>query len=69
MKIKKRLNLKIQRMRVNLSQAQLAKKVGITKQSISDYETGRINPSFEVMAKIAKELDSTVDELFFKDIE
>jgi len=66
---KRRLNLKIERMKRNLSQKELAKKIGITSQAISDYETGRTNPNYRVMAKIAKELDSSVDELFFKQTE
>jgi putative transcriptional regulator len=66
---KRRLNLKIERLKRNLSQKDLAKKIGITSQAISDYETGRTNPNYNVMAKIAKELDATVDELFFNETE
>jgi putative transcriptional regulator len=47
----------------------LAKAVGVTPQAITDYIRGAYNPSHEVMAKIAKELDSTVDELFFNEKE
>lgn len=61
----KRLNLKIRRIQKGLSQKELAKRVGLTNQSISDFETGKLNPSFEVMKRISKELDSSVDELFF----
>jgi len=61
----KRINLKVKRIKNKLSQKELAEKVGVKSQTISDYESGRINPSFKKMKKIAKELDSTVDELFF----
>ena len=61
----KRLNLKIRRIQKGLSQKELAKKVGLTNQSISDFETGRLNPSYEVMQRISTELDSSVDHLFF----
>lgn len=61
----KRKKLKIKRIEKDLSQIELAKRIGVTNQSISDYETGRVNPSYSTMKKIAKELDSTVDELFF----
>lgn len=63
----KRLNLKIKRIERNLSQKELAKIVGISNQSISDYENGRLNPSYEIMGKISEELNATVDELFFKE--
>lgn len=62
----KRLNLKIKRIQKGLSQKELAERVGLTNQSISDYETGKLNPSYEVMKRISKELDSPVDELFFQ---
>lgn len=61
----KRLNLKMRRIQKDLSQKELAKKVGLTNQSISDFETGKLNPSYEVMRRISKELDSSVDNLFF----
>lgn len=61
----KRINLKIRRIQKDLSQKELAKKVGLTNQSISDFETGKSNPSYEVMKRISKELDSSVDNLFF----
>lgn len=61
----KRLNLKIRRIQKGLTQKELAKRVGLTNQSISDFETGKLNPSFEVMKRISKELDSSVDDLFF----
>lgn len=62
----KRLNLKIKRIQKGLTQKELAERVGLTNQSISDYETGKLNPSYEVMKRISKELDSPVDELFFQ---
>lgn len=61
----KRLNLKMRRIQKDLSQKELAKRVGLTNQSISDFETGKLNPSYEVMKRISKELDSTVDDLFY----
>lgn len=61
----KRQTLKIRRIENNLTQQELADRVGLTNQTISDYESGRSNPSYKVMEKIAAELNSTVDELFF----
>lgn len=61
------LSLKFKRIKMNLTQEELAKKIGVTKQSISDYERGRSDPSPKTMKKIAKALNSEVCELFFND--
>lgn len=61
----KRINLKLRRLQKELSQKELAQKVGLSNQTISGLETGKLNPSYEVMKRISKELDSSVDELFF----
>ncbi|NLA85351.1 MAG: helix-turn-helix transcriptional regulator [Clostridiales bacterium] len=61
-------NLKIARIKNNLTQAELAKKVGITNKYLSQLETGKSkNPSKPLMEKIAKCLNCTVQELFFED--
>lgn len=62
----KRKGLIIRRIEKNLSQKALAQQVGITNQSISDYERGKSNPSYNTMKRIAKELDCSVDELFYQ---
>ena len=61
----KRTNLKIKIIENNLTQKELAKRIGVSSQAITDYINGNYNPKFEVMQKIAAELNSTVDELFF----
>lgn len=60
-----RKNLKIARIRRGLTQNELAAIIGLRGQSISDYESGRTNPSYETMRKIAQALNATVDELFY----
>ncbi|HEV8654474.1 MAG TPA: helix-turn-helix transcriptional regulator [Candidatus Limnocylindria bacterium] len=47
-----------------LSQAALAAQVGVTKQSISDFETGERMPGLGTAAALARVLRSTVDALF-----
>ena len=47
-----------------LTQEELAASVGLTRNSISQYETGRAFPSAPVMFKLAHALDTTVDVLF-----
>ena len=62
-----RLKMKFKRMQRGLSQKQLAEKVGLHYQSISDFERGKSNPSYENMKKISEILETSVDELFFND--
>ena len=56
----------IQRSRVQkgLSQEKLAHNIDVTRQTINLIERGKYNPSLKIMKKIAKELDSSLDELF-----
>lgn len=48
-----------------MTQAQLAKRVGITRQTIVALETGRYAPSLELAMKLAAVFNCSVDELFF----
>lgn len=59
------VKLKVKRIENKLSQKSLADKIGVTSQSVSDYETGRTTPNPKNMKKIAEILHCTVDELFF----
>ncbi|CDQ41470.1 XRE family transcriptional regulator [Virgibacillus sp. CM-4] len=51
------------RERENLSQLQLAKKLNIPNQSISNYERGFRNPDYETLNKIADFFEVTTDYL------
>lgn len=51
------------RKQLKLSQDDLAKKIGTSAPIIGRYERGEIKPSIEVAAKIAEELNVTVDYL------
>ena len=56
-------NLKILRKKTNLTQKEVADAVGITFQTYSYYETGRTNPTPEMLCKLADFFGVTVDEL------
>lgn len=56
-------NLRIARKNKNLSQAELANKVHSTNTNISNYETGYSEPPLEILLKISKELDVSIDFL------
>lgn len=48
-----------------MTQAQLAEIVGVTRQTIVALETGRYAPSLELAMKLAAAFACTVDALFF----
>lgn len=56
-------NLKILRKKTNLTQKEVADAVGITFQTYSYYETGRTNPTPEMLCKFADFFGVSVDEL------
>lgn len=62
----KRLWLTLKRVEKEMTQRDLAKRLGLHNQTISKYELGFLNPSRETAEQIAKELDFDVS-LFFKD--
>lgn len=59
-------NVKIARIKMSITQQQLAQKVGVTRQTIGLIEKGEYNPSLQLCIAIAKELHKTLDELFWE---
>jgi len=59
--------LKMARVEKSLTQVQLAKQVNATRQTIGLIEKGEYNPSLNLCIAIAKELDKTLDDLFWED--
>ena len=59
--------MKSKRVLLGLSQADLAKKIGITRQTIILIEQEKYNPSLKLCLAICHELDTTLDELFWRD--
>lgn len=58
-------NIKAARLRHDLTQEQLATKIGTTKAAISRYEGDKRQPSWKMLERIAKVLECTAHELFF----
>lgn len=52
------------RTELNLSQNDLAVKVGVTPKYIGFIENGERNPSLQVAKKISKVLGKSIDEIF-----
>jgi putative transcriptional regulator len=59
--------VKIARVKIGLTQQQLADKVGVTRQTISLIEKGKYNPSLNLCLQICYEVDSKLDEIFWVD--
>jgi transcriptional regulator with XRE-family HTH domain len=55
--------IKLKRIKKGLTVIELAKKVGITRTSLYNYEKGKQFPSPTIIAKIAQVLDCDIKEL------
>jgi len=51
----------------DLSQGDLAEKVGVTRQTIGLIELGKYNPTLNLCIAICKTLNKTLDELFWEE--
>ncbi|OTW84628.1 transcriptional regulator [Bacillus thuringiensis serovar cameroun] len=56
--------IKEYRAKSNMIQEDLAKSVGVRRETISHLEKGKYNPSLQLAHDIAKALHSTIDEIF-----
>lgn len=63
----KNIRMKVARMEKNLSQTQLAERIGVTRQTIGMIEAGDFNPSLKLCVAICKELGKTLDDLFWEE--
>lgn len=61
--------LKYLRLKENLSQSQLAKKAGITRQALSKYELGISEPNLYTLVKLADYFNCSLDSLVFDTIQ
>lgn len=56
--------IKIKRKELGLSQDELAKRCGVSRQTVNAIENNKYDPTLVLAFSLAKELDVTVDELF-----
>ena len=61
----KNLKLKAARAALDLSQQELADRVGVSRQTINAIEKGDYNPTIQLCKSICKVLGKTLDELFW----
>ena len=55
------LNLKLLRQEYGISQQRLADAIGVSQQSINQYENHNIEPDITVLSKIADYFDTSID--------
>jgi len=63
----KNKRMKIARMEVDMKQADLAKAVGVTRQTIGLIESGEYNPTLNLCIAICKALGKTLNDLFWEE--
>lgn len=62
--IRMKTRIKELRARYDLTQEDLARKVGVRRETILFIEKGKYNPSLKLAHDVAKALQTTIDELF-----
>ena len=60
------LKMKFRRIELDISQTDLAKQVGVTRQTIGLIEAGDFNPSIKLCISICKALGVTLNDLFWE---
>lgn len=63
----KNLKMKSARAALDLSQQELADKVGVSRQTINAIEKGDYNPTINLCIAICRILKKTLDELFWEE--
>ena len=65
----KNINLKIARAKKDMTQKELAKQIGVSRQTINAIEKGEYNPTIKLCLKICWALDCRLDDLFWEEKE
>ena len=63
----KNKKMKLARIAADLSQSELAERVGVTRQTIGLIESGKFNPSLRLCIDICKAVDKTLNDIFWEE--
>lgn len=63
----KRLKLIMARIEKDISQTELAERIGVTRQTILLIEKGKYNPSLKLCIAICEALGKTLNDLFWEE--
>ncbi|MBO4939099.1 MAG: helix-turn-helix transcriptional regulator [Oscillospiraceae bacterium] len=58
-------NIRQLRLRKNMTQDELAERLFVTRQTVSNYETGKSRPDVEMLVKIGEELGTDIQQLIY----
>lgn len=58
-------NIKDLRIRKNLTQDELAEKLFVTRQTVSNYETGKSRPDIDMLMQIAEVMEADIHEVLY----
>lgn len=56
--------IRVHRARVEMTQAELADRIGVTRQTVIAIEQGRYSPSLEMAFQVARALGVRLDDVF-----
>jgi len=56
--------IKVERAKLNITQSELAEKIGVSRQTINSIEIGKYVPSTTLALKLSKLFKITVNEIF-----
>lgn len=59
--------IKVARAKLDLTQKELAEKVGISRQTMNAIEQGEYNPTIKLCRAICRILGKSLDDLFWED--
>ena len=60
------MNLKSKRIEKNMTQAEVAERIGITQCAYGNYELGKRSPKPDMLRKLANIFGCTIDELILE---
>ena len=63
----KNIRMKVARVEKDISQEELAARIGVSRQTIGMIEAGKFNPSLQLCIAICKELNKTLNDLFWEE--
>lgn len=56
------MEIKIRRLRADISQSKLAKQIGVSQSHLCNVENGRLSPSLRLLLSLRRLLGCTIDE-------
>ena len=58
-------NLRLLRQNTGMTQEQVAQRIGLTRQALSSYESGRTHPDIEMLMKLAQVYDTDLEGILY----